>query len=198
MSGLSPLIAEAHARLLATPPALTADLRVTVGQVVAQKRTEKNPDGKLCREGVASALRKLKVRQSDTEHVVTLDRAMEVLALEDVLRVIDACHPDGQRVLRLFAADCAEMVLPLYERDYPNDDRPRKAIEAARGHVLGVVTAEELAAAWGAAWGAAGAAAGDAAWDAAWDAARAAAGDACGQLLRRYHTQSVATEGGPQ
>jgi hypothetical protein len=31
-----------------------------------------------------------------------------------------------------FAADCAEHVLHLFEARFPNDDRPRKAIEAAR------------------------------------------------------------------
>jgi len=34
--------------------------------------------------------------------------------------------------LRLVAADFAERVLHIYESKYPNDDRPRKAIEAAR------------------------------------------------------------------
>ena len=33
---------------------------------------------------------------------------------------------------RLFAADCAEHVLPIFEREYPNDKRPRKAVEATR------------------------------------------------------------------
>jgi len=32
----------------------------------------------------------------------------------------------------LFAADWAEQVLPIFESAYPTDDRPRKAIEAAR------------------------------------------------------------------
>jgi len=32
----------------------------------------------------------------------------------------------------LFAADWAEQVLPIFECAYPTDDRPRKAIEAAR------------------------------------------------------------------
>jgi hypothetical protein len=32
----------------------------------------------------------------------------------------------------LFAADCVEQVLPIFESAYPTDDRPRKAIEAAR------------------------------------------------------------------
>ena len=34
--------------------------------------------------------------------------------------------------LRLVAADFAERVLHIFESKYPNDDRPRKAIEAAR------------------------------------------------------------------
>ena len=34
-----------------------------------------------------------------------------------------------------WAADCAERVLPFFENAYPNDDRPRKAIEACRNWV---------------------------------------------------------------
>jgi hypothetical protein len=34
-----------------------------------------------------------------------------------------------------FAADCAERVLPKFEARYPDDQRPRKAIEAARAWV---------------------------------------------------------------
>ena len=36
--------------------------------------------------------------------------------------------PD-QKILALWAADCAERVLPYFEEKYPNDERPRKAIE---------------------------------------------------------------------
>ena len=36
------------------------------------------------------------------------------------------------RLLAIWASDCAEHVLPYFERMYPEDDRPRKAIEAAR------------------------------------------------------------------
>ena len=92
--------------------------------------------------------------------------------------------------LRLFACDCAEQTLPIFERDYPEDKRPRQAIETARRFANGEATCEELDAVWDAAgdaarapaWAAAGDAAGAAAWvaarDAAWDAARDAAGDA--------------------
>ena len=63
-----------------------------------------------------------------------------------------------ERELRLFAADCAEHVLWIFEKEFPNDSRPRDAIAAAR---------DRADAAGGAAW-AAGAAA-DAA-EGAWDA----------------------------
>jgi len=71
---------------------------------------------------------------------------------------------------RLYAADCAERALSLYEREYPDDIRPRRAIVAARlmawGDVLqGEATraadeaaswrvARQVAASWEDAWAA--------------------------------------------
>jgi len=40
-----------------------------------------------------------------------------------------------QKILALWAADCAEHVLPYFEKKYPRDDRPRRAIEACRAWV---------------------------------------------------------------
>lgn len=40
-------------------------------------------------------------------------------------------QPD-KKILALWAADCAEHVLPFFEDKYPDDDRPRKAIEVCR------------------------------------------------------------------
>ena len=37
--------------------------------------------------------------------------------------------------LALWAADCAERVLPCFEETLPEDDRPRRAVEAARAWV---------------------------------------------------------------
>ena len=84
------------------------------------------------------------------------------------------------RKLRLFACYCAERVLPLFEKQYPNDNRPRHAIEVARLFADGKATNEERDAARDAAWDAAWDAAGDAVWDAAWAAAWDAAWDAAG------------------
>jgi hypothetical protein len=64
---------------------------------------------------------------------------------------------------RLFAADCAERVLPLFEKVRPNDTRVRDCIEVVRSFALGRATQAELYAAWDAARAAARAAAGAAA-----------------------------------
>jgi len=88
--------------------------------------------------------------------------------------------------LRLLAADWAEHVLPIFERAYPKDKRPRKAIKAARDFVAGKITAAQLAKAREAAWAAkraaekvvaAAGAAGDAAARAATAAWMAAQGE---------------------
>ena len=49
----------------------------------------------------------------------------------------------NQRSLALWAADCAEHVLPHFEKKYPGDDRPRKAIEAARAWTRGEIRVGE-------------------------------------------------------
>ncbi len=41
------------------------------------------------------------------------------------------------RLLAIWASDCAKHVLPYFEGIYPEDNRPRKAIEAARAWVHG-------------------------------------------------------------
>src|SRR5512139_3984319 len=88
--------------------------------------------------------------------------------------------------MHLAAADIAERVLPIFSKMRPDDDRPAKAIQAARDFALGKMrnAARSAArAAQNAAWNAAGAAAWDAAWAAgngASNAAGAAAGDAAG------------------
>lgn len=63
----------------------------------------------------------------------------------------DADH----HLLALWAAACAEHVLPLFESTRPDDPRPRQAIEHARAWVLGGVTMMQARAAGGHAMGAA-------------------------------------------
>jgi hypothetical protein len=70
-------------------------------------------------------------------------------------RLVRQVEAWNDRTARLFAADCAERVLPLFESQRPGDTRPREAIAAARAFARAEIT--------------------DAARAAAWDAARAAA-----------------------
>ena len=63
----------------------------------------------------------------------------------------DADH----HLLALWAASCAEHVLPLFESVRPDDSRPRAAIEHARAWVRGDVTMMQARAAGGHAMGAA-------------------------------------------
>jgi hypothetical protein len=83
--------------------------------------------------------------------------------------VISWCKADP--ILHAFGIWCAEEVLPIFEKQYPNDKRPRLAIEAKKKWLKKEITDSELGTACGAAWAAAcGTACG-----AAWAAARAAA-----------------------
>ena len=63
----------------------------------------------------------------------------------------DADH----HLLALWAAACAEHVLPLFEAVRPDDDRPRRAIEAARAWVRGELPMMQTRALGGHAMGAA-------------------------------------------
>jgi len=58
-------------------------------------------------------------------------------------------------LLALWAAACAEHVLHLFEREQPEDSRPRAAIEQARAWVRGEITMSQARAAGGHAMGAA-------------------------------------------
>jgi Imm-5 like putative immunity protein len=57
----------------------------------------------------------------------------------------DADH----HLLAVWAADCAQHVLHLFEEMQPNDDRPRRAIELARAWARGEITMSQARAAGG-------------------------------------------------
>jgi len=48
-----------------------------------------------------------------------------------------------RRLLAMWAADCAERVLPLFGAEAPDDDRPRDAIARARAFAEGELTAAD-------------------------------------------------------
>jgi len=46
--------------------------------------------------------------------------------------IAELVRKSDHKTLAIWAADCAERVLPYFEEKYPDDNRPRKAIEACR------------------------------------------------------------------
>lgn len=122
-----------------------------------------------CHEGWETYLKSQGVdpaaaRSDETERTVL--SVLESNGLDDALWVLGNVV-GGNRICTLFACDCAEMVLPLFERERPDDMRPRDAIAVARSQTSN--SAAEAAARAAAAWDAARA------LEAAWSAARAVA-----------------------
>jgi hypothetical protein len=78
----------------------------------------------------ASEKLKLPVLASEVRRslVEILNRALSDLSSHQAFK-------SDQKKLALWAADCAEHVLPFFEENFSDDDRPRKAIEACRSWV---------------------------------------------------------------
>jgi len=60
----------------------------------------------------------------------------EILDIPFTERVNHQIFKPHQKVLAVWAADCAERVLPYFEESYPVDDRPRLAITELREWIL--------------------------------------------------------------
>ena len=84
-----------------------------------------------CKSGLEAF--KLKFGNLDPDTPVPLIACLESNSVSDVIWALRAVHQDISSVIPLIAADFAESVLHIFEGKFPSDDRPRKAIEAARG-----------------------------------------------------------------
>jgi len=45
-------------------------------------------------------------------------------------RIVELVETTGKKILAVWAIDCAERVMPYFEEQYPEDPRPRQALEA--------------------------------------------------------------------
>ena len=128
-----------------------------------------------CTERYQHLLKALGGPKFDHNAPINLLTILDSNGVDDCLWALQATEQNCDVVARLMAADFAEAVLPIYEKQYPKDQRPRAAIEAARKFARGEIAADELAAASAAARAADSSAARAAAWAAASAAASAAA-----------------------
>jgi hypothetical protein len=62
-------------------------------------------------------------------------------------RIVEHLKGWNERTMQLAACDFAERVLPIFEAQFPNDDRPRLAIQAGRDYANGLISRD---AAWAA------------------------------------------------
>jgi len=78
-------------------------------------------------------------------HLGRLQAPWQRRSLRDILDGVNKDHSaltgseGDRRLLAQWASDCAERVLPLFEACHSGDDRPRKAVEAARAWVRGEI-----------------------------------------------------------
>ena len=102
----------------------------------------------------------------------TIEDATKIVAQQ--MRIVKKITTWNDKTARLAACDIAETVTPIWNKYYPNDNRPQACIDAARIFANGNGTAKEMAAAW------------DAAGDAAWAAAGAAAKEVNKKIIYKY------------
>ena len=133
-----------------------------------------------CSDRYAHLVDKLGPEWGDKDDINLLD-ILKHNGVADCLWALCAAvkHPEGTRVMRLMAADFAEAVRSIFERGYPDDKRPRLAIEAARKFANGEITDQEHAAEWAATWD-------TAAWGTPWATAGAASWAAQAKIIRKY------------
>lgn len=124
-----------------------------------------------CSEGWSKLLTYLNKTEADDEPLDLLT-ILESNGVKDCLWALRRTD-NYDNIHRHIAADFAESVLHIYESDYPNDNRPRLAIQAARDYADGKID--------------------DAARAAACDAARAAARDAASAAARAAELEKQKT-----
>jgi hypothetical protein len=90
---------------------------------------------------------------------IDIQRIVETNGFRDALWSLRAVMPEqkqiARRVLVEFACRVAERVLPIYEKKYPGDTRPRAAIDAARAFAESKISLQDLREAKAKAWRAA-------------------------------------------
>lgn len=84
------------------------------------------------------------VEEYGEDKEINLLTILDSNGLDDALWCLRATHQDCDKEKRLIACEFAESVLHIFESKMPNDDRPRKAIEAARQFANGEISKEKM------------------------------------------------------
>ena len=116
-----------------------------------------------CPEGYKKLARSLGgVNKYGKDTPISLDKIIESNGLQDTIWSLRATTESSENLLIEFACRCAEHVLHFYEDKYPDDKRPRRAIETTlvcitdKSPEARAAARDARAAAWAAARDAAG------------------------------------------
>jgi hypothetical protein len=107
-------------------------------------------DNSACSLGMETLTASLPKNQKD-DKPISLAHILKSNGLDHALWALRATTVDSRKVAAHLAIEFAYPVLPLFEKQYPEDLRPRKALEAASAFLDGKITLQELEAASGAA-----------------------------------------------
>ena len=116
-----------------------------------------------CADGYRKLLKSLPAKWAD-DKPINLLRVLKSNGVQDMCWCFRATAEDSMVPRVLIAADMAESVLKYFTAKYPNDDRPAKAIQAARDFAAGRISQQDAANAADAAYAAYAAYAADAAY----------------------------------
>lgn len=104
---------------------------MTTPKILATFTLQSLKDFKACEDGYDTLMCSLPIGFPEDQPINLLS-ALDSNPVNDVFWALRAVSQDLRPILGPLSADVAEAVLPIFERAYPNDNRPRKAIEAAR------------------------------------------------------------------
>lgn len=87
------------------------------------------------------------IKKYGQETPITLLQVLDILGFNDALRVLDNAIPGKEALLfsMRLGVDYAERVLPVFEKEYPNEKSVRNLIEVTSQYVASNATDEELA-----------------------------------------------------
>lgn len=83
-------------------------------------------------------------KPSNLDDEITIKEILKSNGIKDGVWAL-RCVPESElnKVL-LFCSDVADSVISIFEKKYPEDKRPRKAIEAIRAYAQGEISKDEL------------------------------------------------------
>lgn len=132
----------ARSSILATPPALQIDMSVTIADVFSGFDI-----GLFCHTSAETVWPKLLALHRRSEKITVQAALRADFDLEFILVAVGFLMPQGAEVIQHFAVDCGEAVLPLFEKHFPDDLRPRQALAVNRAYLLGSGDEQALTAA---------------------------------------------------